>query len=433
MSSIEDRISKGSENAFNSSRDVATNALRGTRNLLGQTGDAAGKFVGQTGDIASNTVDGVTRFAKNTLDRGTKITDNVFHGKVKGTVGASKDLLTGTFGEVVDDIEGSLQYSLSNPYISTTIKVLIALYAAFAAPSLPKGVAMFFDNSLVRILIVILIVYLATRDASMAILVSLAFIFSLQTANKYKLIDTSRSVSPPGQLSWLPSSHGTNTPTKHGGNENFVGGSNELHPLPHETGLLYSYDNEEETGEEGEESEEVTYPTKGPTPQAHRGLPYYIPDGNAAPKIRSCLTPGVTPEASPEILPEEESRVYPEYTQEIIQEEESRVYPEYTQEITPEEELGVYPKYTQEITPETTPGITPVPQAYGGCRTPTHGVRSEDSLRRMRIDETPDMGSNLVPGANQNSCVQTWNSEHCTQGLNKPRGYDENGFYYSQT
>ena len=46
---------------------------------------------------------------------------------------------------------------------------------------------------------------MAVRDPSIAIVVAVAFIITLQTANKYRLINTSLSVSDPGEASWLPS------------------------------------------------------------------------------------------------------------------------------------------------------------------------------------------------------------------------------------
>ena len=46
-------------------------------------------------------------------------------------------------------------------------------------------------------------------------MISVAFIVTLQTANKYRLINTSLSVSAPGQTSWLPSAKA--------GMDNFVG------------------------------------------------------------------------------------------------------------------------------------------------------------------------------------------------------------------
>ena len=106
---------------------------------------------------------------------------------------------------VVDASEKVINRALDNVYISTAIKVFIGLYAAFAAPKLPPSLVNLMDNTFVRIIFAFVIVLTATRDPSIAILIAIAFIITLQTANKHRLINTTLSVSQPGESSWLPS------------------------------------------------------------------------------------------------------------------------------------------------------------------------------------------------------------------------------------
>ena len=106
---------------------------------------------------------------------------------------------------LVSGSEKVLNRALDNVYISTALKVFIGLYAAFAAPKLPPTLVNLMDNTLVRIAFAFVIVLTATRDPSLAIMVAVAFIITLQTANKYRLINTSLSVSQPGESTWLPS------------------------------------------------------------------------------------------------------------------------------------------------------------------------------------------------------------------------------------
>ena len=61
------------------------------------------------------------------------------------------------------------------------------------------------DNVLVKICISFLIIFTALRDPSLALVIAVAFIISLQTANKLKLIATDLSVAGEGETSWLPS------------------------------------------------------------------------------------------------------------------------------------------------------------------------------------------------------------------------------------
>ena len=107
--------------------------------------------------------------------------------------------------DVILTSETVLNRGLDNEYISTTIKVLIGLYAAFAAPKLPPSLVSLMDNVLVRIAFAFVIVLTATRDPSIALMIAIAFIITLQTANKFRLMGTELSVSAPGQSSWLPS------------------------------------------------------------------------------------------------------------------------------------------------------------------------------------------------------------------------------------
>ncbi len=107
--------------------------------------------------------------------------------------------------DLVENTETVLNRGLDNVYISTTIKVLIGLYAAFAAPKLPASLVDLMDNILVRIGFAFVIVLVATRDPSIALMIAIAFIVTLQTANKLRLFNTELSVAAPGQSSWLPS------------------------------------------------------------------------------------------------------------------------------------------------------------------------------------------------------------------------------------
>lgn len=110
-----------------------------------------------------------------------------------------------TVQNVLMESETILNRALDNPYINITIKILLGLYAALAAPKLPQSLSNLVDNTFVRIAFAFLIVYMATRDPSIAILIAIGFIITLQTANKMRLYNTDLSVSNEGETSWLPS------------------------------------------------------------------------------------------------------------------------------------------------------------------------------------------------------------------------------------
>ena len=107
---------------------------------------------------------------------------------------------------IIKESEKILNKGLGNPYINTAVKVFIGLYAALAAPELPPSIILLLDSTIVRVLWAFLIVFLTLGDPGIALMAAIAFIVTLQLANKYKLINSSLSISEPGRnTSWLPS------------------------------------------------------------------------------------------------------------------------------------------------------------------------------------------------------------------------------------
>ena len=106
---------------------------------------------------------------------------------------------------IISEVEKILNRSLDNVYLNTALKVFLVLYAALAAPKFPSKLAFLMDNIFVRIGVSFLIVFMALRDPGLALMIAVAFVITLQTASKMRLIDTNLSQSLPGETSWLPS------------------------------------------------------------------------------------------------------------------------------------------------------------------------------------------------------------------------------------
>ena len=115
------------------------------------------------------------------------------------------DQITAVVTPLIGQAETILNRALDNVYILTAIKVFLGLYAALAAPRLPATLVNLFDNTLVRVAVAFVIVLIAIREPSVALMVAVAFMVTLQTANKLRLYNTELSVSLPGETSWLPS------------------------------------------------------------------------------------------------------------------------------------------------------------------------------------------------------------------------------------
>lgn len=115
------------------------------------------------------------------------------------------DSVSQVFTKFISQSENVLNAGLDNIWISTAIKVFLGLYAALAGPRLSPTLLNMFDNVFVRIVVAFVIVFIALKDPTIAIMLAIAFIITLQTANKLRLINTDLSVSLPGETTWLPS------------------------------------------------------------------------------------------------------------------------------------------------------------------------------------------------------------------------------------
>lgn len=76
---------------------------------------------------------------------------------------------------------------LNNHYVSYGLKIALVLYCAFMADKLPSEVAGMLEHSLVRLFIVLCIAYSAHHDPTLAIILSVAFVISVQHLNNMKV------------------------------------------------------------------------------------------------------------------------------------------------------------------------------------------------------------------------------------------------------
>ena len=64
------------------------------------------------------------------------------------------------------------------------VRAVLVVYAAFVASNLPSNVTWLFDNTVARLVVVMLILALAVCDPASAILLTIGFVLSIQAANK---------------------------------------------------------------------------------------------------------------------------------------------------------------------------------------------------------------------------------------------------------
>lgn len=78
----------------------------------------------------------------------------------------------------------------------SVVSLFLVLYAGLAAPKLPKRIAVLFKESWFRFFILSLIAYMSTRDTSVAILATVAFVVTLNTLSKQEAKEHFSSCMP---------------------------------------------------------------------------------------------------------------------------------------------------------------------------------------------------------------------------------------------
>ena len=87
----------------------------------------------------------------------------------------------------MDNIDVMLKNVFSNKYFSTSVSVILALYAGALAPALPNKLIEIADTLLGKIIFVFLIGYLSTKNMQLSIMVAVAFAVTLTVVNKNRI------------------------------------------------------------------------------------------------------------------------------------------------------------------------------------------------------------------------------------------------------
>jgi hypothetical protein len=83
---------------------------------------------------------------------------------------------------------------LDNEYVSAGLSLFLVLYAGLAAPKLPESVAKVFDNPIVKLGVFFIIVYLAKKNPTLALIASIGVAVSIMTLNTHKFNTEAMSV-----------------------------------------------------------------------------------------------------------------------------------------------------------------------------------------------------------------------------------------------
>lgn len=87
-------------------------------------------------------------------------------------------------------VQTNVNRVLRNPYAMASLKIFLALYAAQLAPKLPSGLSTLFQNTLVKIISVALIAYLADIDFQLSVMMAIVFVLGLNTLSGRGLLES---------------------------------------------------------------------------------------------------------------------------------------------------------------------------------------------------------------------------------------------------
>lgn len=78
----------------------------------------------------------------------------------------------------------------NNKILSSILAMFLVLYAAMAAPKLPKNIVKMFDNVVVKLVYMFLMAYLVSKNPSVAIISAVGLLITIQTLSYYEASDS---------------------------------------------------------------------------------------------------------------------------------------------------------------------------------------------------------------------------------------------------
>ena len=76
----------------------------------------------------------------------------------------------------MDSLQSQMDTVLSNPVTYGVLAIFLAMYGPRLHPKLPSPVKDLFGTPLFRFAIIMLIIYMSTKDLSMSLIISIAFL-----------------------------------------------------------------------------------------------------------------------------------------------------------------------------------------------------------------------------------------------------------------
>jgi hypothetical protein len=183
MSVLVDQVTDGIQNATNTIDTVTRSAINGTANVLSSAVDTSARGT-------NSLIDGTASVAKDVVDATKGLMESgiglIQHG-LNSTASAINNVV-GNVTQVVDHgaystdsivSTGMTSFVKSYPWVLIILKIIIILYAAKIAPTVPLKYASIFSNVYFRISILALIVWTYSHDPVASVLIAVAFFMSI--------------------------------------------------------------------------------------------------------------------------------------------------------------------------------------------------------------------------------------------------------------
>lgn len=91
-----------------------------------------------------------------------------------------------TIDQISSSINNYLEPIFSNKVASSTISMLLVLYAGLAAPKLPRSISKLFKSNTFKLIVLIFIAYTSSNNVSISIITAVCLVVSLQTLSKHE-------------------------------------------------------------------------------------------------------------------------------------------------------------------------------------------------------------------------------------------------------
>jgi hypothetical protein len=93
---------------------------------------------------------------------------------------------------VVNKMNTQVSGLLKNTYVNWALRIILVLYAAFAHVPEDSMIQALAENIVFRLVVAVLIVYLSFNDPTLAILLSICFVITIQGVNKNKVTELTK-------------------------------------------------------------------------------------------------------------------------------------------------------------------------------------------------------------------------------------------------